>query len=162
MRITRRRVLIYLAVLIVVPSLIAGYLLIAHPLQPADRGEAAALIVAWALEGKPLPGSDESMEETRSFRKAERIILICDWVPRDQLPAHEWVTVLSEREARSRLDADGLYAPHLFLQQTSSDRFQLTVRVLPRLHRGEGFFYDVSVTRRHWGLHFHVERKLIP
>jgi hypothetical protein len=70
-----------LLVTVAVALLVCGASFLTLPLEQLDKARAAEHLVAWVVEGRPLPGFGEPYPDARWMPDQKRFFVFCDCVP---------------------------------------------------------------------------------
>jgi hypothetical protein len=159
MRLTRRRVLFLLAALLLPPVVYGGVVLPTYPLRDTDQEEATRLIVAWAVNGTPLPGTSVEFAEGHRLRDGKRIIVVCDDLAADaKLSDDPRVVRMHSKQVEPNVgEREFLVDSYLVIAQARENQFLMLMRVTPGVDPPAKQYYQVTVRRRLWGLELRVE-----
>ena len=138
-RLGRWRWVLLAASLVVLLAVASGFVTL--PLRDSDKAAAARTLVAWIVEGRPVPGFGEQYTDAQWMPRQQRFVVICDFVPpevslsddqrvqritvqeqgaifkKHRFDATDYMVIKLELESRSELilefsNAFGHWAPH--------------------------------------------------
>jgi hypothetical protein len=129
-------------------------LVVPLPLRESDKAEAARDLVAWIVEGRPVPGFGEPYPDAQWMPRMKRFFVVCDFLPAgvslsddprvQRIPAQQYEEVYKKHRFD---DTD-----YLFLELKSASETELVLEFSNVFGLLAGHGYRFTVRRTAWGL----------
>jgi hypothetical protein len=120
--------------------------------RDSDRVEAARDLVAWAVEGRPLPGYGNGDVHGRNFRK--RYLVTCDLIPLEvSLSDDPRVQRVTKEEAKDAFKKHGYgETDYIVIQLTEESGTHFAVYFSNAFGNVGAYSYTFEFRRKLWGL----------
>jgi hypothetical protein len=150
----RLRTLIYamLILQIAIAALSVNFLTL--PLRESDKAEAASVLVAWIVEGRPVPGFVEMYPDAKWMPSKERIFVVCEFLPSSTFVSSDSrVKRVGENESGELFEKSGFdKTDYITIERKMESKYVLVVELSNQFGGMGGHGYRFEFRRKLWGL----------